>query len=433
MKKPLAIGIFCAMAAVIVGLGIYAASLDSRLDGAGRINSSRADAAMGEFAGALAELDETMRASRYAAGSTLQSTLCAEAASDAAAASAALAALPYATEELETLAHYLNGVGDYMLSLSRETAAGRTLTEAEHENLLALGEAAAELSLETGGIYAALDSGELIMDEYAARSEDEAEGTVGAALAKIDAALGGFPRLEYAGQYSAAALSADYGYLNGRGDVSEDEAKEIAAAFLGVDAAELSSGGRSAGSREVYTFSLAEPERHIAVSVPGGVVLTVSGQCSGGEKRTDAEAARQSAEELAADTLGEAFETVSVDERAGIYEFTLAPLLGETLLISDAVRVSIDASTGELCAWDASAFAMNHVPRGDLSPALTAEAAAESLSAELESEAARLVLTETYGGDEALCWEFACSDGEGQRLFVFIDAKMGNERKIELA
>ena len=122
-----------------------------------------------------------------------------------------------------------------------------------------------------------------------------------------------------------------------------------------------------------------------------------------------------------------------MDERAGIYEFTLAPLLGETLLISDAVRVSIDASTGELCAWDASAFAMNHVPRGDLSPALTAEAAAKSLSAELESEAARLVLTETYGGDEALCWEFACSDGEGQRLFVFIDAKMGNERKIELA
>ena len=105
MKKSLAITMFCLLGAVIIGLGAYAWSLDSRLERAGYISSSFSGGAMGEFAGALAELDETMRESRYATDPALQSTLCARAAAEAASAVTALTSLPYSTQELELLSH----------------------------------------------------------------------------------------------------------------------------------------------------------------------------------------------------------------------------------------------------------------------------------------------------------------------------------------
>ena len=61
------------------------------------------------------------------------------------------------------------------------------------------------------------------------------------------------------------------------------------------------------------------------------------------------------------------------------------------------------------------------------------ESAAAVVSSSLTIEDSRLVLTRSDGGDEALCWEFACTDGDGNPVYVFVDAEMGREVKIELA
>ena len=282
MKKSVAFTIFGVMAAVIIGVGVYAWTLDSRLENAARAGAAYGGGAVGEFAGALAELDESMRESCYATDSALQSTLCAKAAANAASAVTALASMPGATQELETLSQYINGAGDYTLYLSKETAQGRTLTEDERETLSQLSAAVSDISFETGGIFAALDAGDVLLDEYGS-TLSEAKGTVGAALAKLDAALDDFPQLEYDGLYSYTDGTAEL--VDGLATVNEETARQKAADFLGVERSALNPTGLSGGDVPCYGFELTEGDstRWVSVTEQGnGQLLKRRGGRDGG-------------------------------------------------------------------------------------------------------------------------------------------------------
>ena len=433
MKKTHAIAIFCLLGAVIIGLGAYAWSLDGRLERAGREGAAYSGGALGELTGALAAMDEALRESRYATSDALLSTLCAKAAANAAGAVTALASLPYPTQELEKLAQYVNGAGDYALYLSRRAAEGLPMGEEERGNLERLSQAVADISAETGGIAAALDAGELEMDAYAAASED-AEGTVGSSLAALDAALEAFPSLEYAGRYSAAEGGA--AFLEGLDAAGEGEAALAAAELLGAEAGELRRAGlRDAGGYEVYVFEHGEGSgsRSAAVTRLGCLPVSLTGGCSGGKASTSREAALAAALELASGSLGCEFEAVSAEERANAYAFTLAPVTGSgVLLLPDSVFAVVDAATGEVCAYDAEEFILNHSERGELVPAIDASAASAALPQSLKPLSARLALDAVEGGVETLCWLFSCEDAGGGGVNVFVDAKNGVQTKIEL-
>ena len=79
-----------------------------------------------------------------------------------------------------------------------------------------------DISADTGGIFAALDAGELELDEYGAYGVEGASGTVGTALAELDAALESFPELDYDGAY--ARSDASPALLEGLDEVSEGAA-----------------------------------------------------------------------------------------------------------------------------------------------------------------------------------------------------------------
>ena len=429
MKKSLAITIFCLLCALVLGVGAYAWSLDSELEGAGRESGARGSAAVGEFASALAGLSEASREALCSNDAAMQSSLTAKAAANAASAVTALAAMPCSTQELETLALYLNGAGDYALALSRGCARGEKLGEAEREGLAALAGAVGRISSEAGGILSALEDGELCLDEYGASLEG-AEGTVGAALAELDAALDDFPELEYSGRYSSRDTSA--ALLTSFTPVDSETARRKAAEFLGVERSALSPAGKSAA--EVPCFAFDFEGGRVNVTETGGVVLSMSSALAGGVARITAEEAQNTAESFVNSRYDCDFTVVSAAERAGAYDFVLAPLSAEgALLLPDSVTVTVDAAGGEIAAVNAADYVMNHAERGALTPGLTAEAAAAALHPSLSVDSARLVLAETEGGEEALCWEYACLDGGVGRVYVYIDASSGDERKIELS
>ena len=434
IKKSVAIGIFAAMAAVIIGVGAYAWTLDSRLEGKSAAADAYSSGAMGEFTGAMASFDEALRESRYATNSAIASTLCAKAAANAASAVTALASLPYSTQELEVLAQYINGAGDYALYLANECAEGRTLTAAESGALEQLSAAVSGISAETGAIFAALDSGDLTMDEYGASGEENLTGTVGSELAALDAALDAFPELDYAGRYSAASVKPEAAYLNSLEPVSEGEARTAAAEFLGVDESELEAAGRSEGAFAAYGFTheMNGDTRYISVAENGGVVVSLSGACSGGAARVSAEAAVEAALEKLAALSDETFVPVLTTERAGVYDITFVPEIDGVLLMPDAVDVSVDAATGEVCSYSARGYVMYHAPRTGLAPELDADAARAAVPDSLTVEGERLALTRSDGGEEALCWKFACKNAAGEGVNVFVDAKTGLQVKIEL-
>lgn len=434
MKKTVAIAIFAAMAALILGVGAYAWTLDDQLENERSVTTAYSSGAISEFTGAIAGFDEAMRESQYATNTALVSTLCAKAAANASGAVSALTALPYSTQELELLSQYLNGAGDYALYLSSKAAAGDMPTSEELENLAALSEAIEGISSQVGGIFAALDSGDLIMDEYGTVGDDDLSGTVGSELAALDDGLDDFPELDYAGRYSTVSMNPESSYLEGLDTVSEEEARETAAKFLNTDAQQLEPTGLSEGVYAVYGFmqELENGARYITVTEQGGLIASMSGPCSGGKSAVSIEEAEAAAADTLADMFTESFTATESIERAGLYSFTFVPEVDGVLLLPDSIEVDVDAATGEVCSYNAYNFIMYHTDRTGLTPDIDAETAKSAVPSSLTIESERLSLSRSDGGVETLCWEFACKNASGGGVHVFVDAKNSRQVKIEL-
>ena len=434
MKKKTAsiIIAFLSVALIITGLFAWKESADGM--GHLRAGESYGSAAMGELASSLGSMDEAMRASCYATNAPLFSQLCAKAAANAAGAVSALSAMPYSTQELEKLSGYLNSAGDWALYLSREGAEGRLPDEETRKQLGEISDAVSDIAQSVMQLGTQYSDGALVLDSYAACADDGETNTVGCELRRIDSELDEFPELEYDGKYSASALSVSAKSLEGAENVTESKAKAIAADFLGVPQSELESIGRAACDLPCWSFSY-EGEtgdfRMISVSEQGGQVLSVTGS----RRVRAAELGMDEAREIAQDFLERAgvdvTEPVSETEDGGLAAFVFAGSADGVMYPADTVSVSIALDSGEVCAYDATEYILNHTERDLGEPAITAEQAAAALPGSLTALSSKLTAAVTEGGSERLCYVFACEAEDETPVTVYIDAKTGVQTKIE--
>ena len=244
-----------------------------------------------------------------------------------------------------------------------------------------------------------------------------------------------FPELEYDGKYSASALTVAAKSLEGAENVTESEAKAIAADFLGVAQSELESVGRAACDLPCWGFSL-EGEtgdfRMISVSEQGGQVLSLTGSRRVRATELDMDEARKIAQDFLAQAGVEVTEPVSESEDGGLAAFTFAGSADGVMYPADAVSISIALDSGEVCAYDATKYILNHTERDLGEPEITAEQAAEALPESLTALSSQLTAALTEGGSERLCYVFACEAEDGTPVSVYIDAKTGVQTKIEI-
>ena len=434
MKKKTAsiIIAFLSVALIITGLFAWKESTDGM--GHLRAGESYGSAAMGELASSLSSMDEAFMASRYATNAPLFSQLCAKAAANASGAVSALAAMPYTTQELEKLSGYLNSAGDWALYLSREGAEGRLPDEETRQQLEEISDAVSGIAQSVMQLGTQYSDGALVLDSYAACADDGETNTVGCELRRIDSELDEFPELEYDGKYSASALSVSARSLEGAENVTEAKAKAIAADFLGVPQSELESIGRAACDLPCWSFSFEGGTgdfRMISVSEQGGQVLSVTGSRRVRAAELDMDEAREIAQDFLEKAGVDVTEPVSETEDGGLAAFVFAGSVDGVMYPADAVSVSIALDSGEVCAYDATEYILNHTERDLGEPAITAEQAAAALPDSLTALSSKLMAALSEGGSERLCYVFACEAEDEMPVTVYIDAKTGVQTKIE--
>lgn len=435
MKKTTAFLIIAVLSVALIITGLFAWKESTNGMGHLRAGEAYGGAAMGELASSLGSMDEALLASRYATNAPLFSQLCAKAAANASGAVSALSSMPYSTQELEKLSGYLNSAGDWALYLSREGAEGRLPDEETRQQLEEISDAVSGIAQSVMELGTQYSDGALLLDSYAACADDGEENTVGCELRRIDSELEEFPELEYDGKYSASALTVAAKSLEGAENVTESEAKAIAADFLGVAQSELESVGRAACDLPCWSFSL-EGEtgdfRMISVSEQGGQVLSLTGSRRVRATELDMDEARKIAQDFLAQAGVEVTEPVSESEDGGLAAFTFAGSADGVMYPADAVSISIALDSGEVCAYDATKYILNHTERDLGEPEITAEQAAEALPESLTALSSQLTAALTEGGSERLCYVFACEAEDGTPVSVYIDAKTGVQTKIEI-
>lgn len=434
IKKKTFILLISYLAAAVLCLGGYAAA---QTVVGGNYGSTARDGyrhAFDETQTAVADLDQALRKGAYASGAAMSSAVCTEIYGDCLAAQMTMSVLPFSTQELEQTSAFVNRTGDYACYLGRNSARNGGLTDEERGELSKLSAAASQLSAGLTKLRGDIEAGSVVMDdpENVIRARTEAyknAATLSAALLKGESAFPEQDELSYDGQYSYQRAE-DY-----TGDIlTQSQAREKAAAFLGLDAGRLTAQTVSGGRRLGYYFSVALPEGDGSITVDGrtGLVRTFAYSRALPQGGTTEQAAAEAAEQFIEKNGFGGVTLIKCQKAAGMISCAFAPVSGGAKCYTDMIKISVAADNCGVCSFDAGDYIENHRDRQAPAGMVSESAARQALPGTLTVKESGLAVIASPGGSDVYCREFKCVGTDGGAVTVFVNALTGAQQEIEL-
>lgn len=394
--------------------------------------------AFAELSANLNELDVALQKGIYATSPSMLGVLCTQIYGKAMSAQMALGELPYSNVELEQTAAFLAKAGDYAAALSRSASVTGVCSDEQREALRGLSAGASDLSARVAGLQSDLMGGAVTLEDLEAAEArlSAAEGS-GHTLADssyqtMESDFPELPSLIYDGPFSEHIAGRTPAMLEGREDVTQDEARLAAARFLDLKPELFTLVSAGSGRLPTYSFSAMVDggELYVEVTRRGGLVVELLHSRpveSAALSREEAVAA--AAAFLTSRGYPNMTESYFIDQ-GNVLTINFAAQQGEVLCYPDLVKVSVALDNGRVVGFESEGYLMNHTLR-DLprSPVSLGKAQA-ALSPELDILSHRLALIPTGGEYEVLTHEFKCQSADGRHVLVYINAQTGQEEKI---
>lgn len=384
--------------------------------------------ALADLAASVGDMEVSLTKSLCAASPELFTACCADVYARSLTAQAALGQLPSGGEGLETTAAFISRAGAYSLSLAQASAGGNSPSAGDYENLASLKDAAAQLTGDLAGLYYAVRSGDVSvenLEENDTESLDLAHG-----MQDIEDAFPALPTLIYDGPFSEEEHEGVPKQLAGSETVTEEDARTAAAAFTGWDDLEYT--GKRDTEIPVYVFEAeVEGVTHIAeVTQQGGSVLTF--------RSTEASFAQNLSQEQASEIAGAFLTEHGFEHMAESYHeiqagHSVICFVCEedgVLMYPDLVKVAVNLESGAVSGFDAAGYLVNHANRSLPQQIITEETAMASVSPWLTAESCTPCVIPMSEGKEAYCLEVLCTGEDGKHYLVYVNALSGDEEKI---
>lgn len=370
---------------------------------------------------------------QYASSSETLGALTSTVQRGAAGAKESLSSLSAGDTELYNTYKFLSQVGEFTASLNKKAASGGEITKEEREVIKTLSGFAARLSLQFEYMSALLSADYFSFDEISdalIRTDTASEQTVSYAgsIADTEMTFEDYPSLIYDGPFSDNILSKESELLESFGEISSDEAKEIAAVVLGTDEKYLVEEEDTGGRLAAYCFRT--DTYSISVTKKGGFPLEMLSDIEAGEvKLTQADATEKAV--LFLNGLGyfDMVSTYAADED-GICTVNFAYKQGSFICYPDLIKVSVSLTDGKITGFEASDYLMNHTER-DIPPfALTPDEAMENIPSALRVTKISAAVIPTKSASERYTYELLCEDTDGQHILIYKDITTGEEADI---
>lgn len=407
------------IAAALVVLSVCCAIGYSRLTDYRRAAAYSSRASFETTVKAVDSMGSALKKSLYATDGGMCSSLCGQVYASASAAEAALLSLPFATQELENLAGFLNLAGDYAYSLA-PVVSEEGFTQEQQEQMESFSQQAGDFAALLRQLQMNLNNGLVLLDSREQRLQNVGEPDEG----KISAAL-----LEYETGFDGSAFEYDGKYTlkdePEAGELSEEEAKELAATVAGVESREL---------KEEYSYSGTDGRRCYSA---GDMIICVSsrGLESIGQSRLvssgrlSTEKARQRAEEFLSKLGLEEMALISYSDTGTVASFNFAQVQDDALRLDSGVKVSVALDDGSIYAYNGEDYSYE---TAELSWNTDEKTAAQQLPESVSSEGVRRVTIQSEGGREIPCYEFSCLNAQGENLKIYVDAQTGKQCRIDI-
>lgn len=330
--------------------------------------------------------------------------------------------------QTETIFRFLSQVGDYTAYLSEKDK----LSKKEAEQLSALYDYAVKLSEEIGHLASGYYDGEISFEKAAGnlQSEDEKIDFL-TSFSDIEQTTGDYPTLLYDGPFSDSVLQREALMVKGEREITKEEGRNIAAKIMGLKPSELKNEADRDSALALYCYS--KGEKFIGITKRGGFLCYMTNPDFAREATISTEEAVK---------RGAAFlENHGFLSMADTYYYTYDDVCtvnfafreSGTTYYADLIKVSVSLDTGEVVAFDAEGYLMNHTKRSFSEDRVPESDCRKAVSSALQIADVSSAVIPLRNGKEKLCYEYHCSDKKrGQEVLIYIDKETGKEEDIML-
>lgn len=380
----------------------------------------------------MSSINTNLTKGLYANTTPMLSSMAISLTRDASSAKNSLSALPLSDTQLDNMLKFLSQVGSFVSTLDRKLSLGESITNEEREELKQLIDISQKLLSELDGITQGVEDGSVSFEQAGNTLEAKANATtlIDSALGDAEQTLTDYPTLIYDGPFSDHILNQSPKTLEGKADISKDEAQAIAADFIGTDKESLRFDGEVSGTTEAYNFSV--DSINISVCKKGGAVLYLLGSSNAGESALTCEQAIESARNFLSSKGYNDMKESYYSTQDGICTINFAYEKNGVVYYPDLIKLSVSLETGNVISFDARGYIMNHTERSLPENMISADDAKTAVSDYLTVMSTRLAVIPTDYKAEKTAYEFYCKTPDEQEVLVYIDVLTAKEDDILL-
>ena len=390
--------------------------------------------ALADLADYLENINITLEKGLYVTTPTQTSLLSAQLWREAGGAKMSLSQLPVSGTDIDGIYRFLSQVGDYSMTLSKQTITGKAVQDEDRRQLKAMSEYASELSRQVGDMQGLLSGGELWageVEQIISQSGELGEESFAASLAKNAEALTDYPTLIYDGPFSDHIMQQEPKLTKGKTEISEEQAKIAAAHFMQVEPEQLTNGGDETGTLPCFTFNTKDGGS-VAVTKAGGYCVYMNKPRNVDSQTLDFDAALNKAQAYLKSCNLDGFTDSYYMISEGVCVINFAYTQNGVVCYPDLIKVGVALDNGEIVSVEARTYVMNHHDRAITNPSHTVEEAQKVLSPLLTPEKNQRCIALTSGLNEVSCYEFLCKTDEDKEILIYVNTETLEEEFVFL-
>lgn len=366
---------------------------------------------------------------------------------DSSSAKAALTTIPTDELELTSINKYLSQSGNYMVSLAKKLDNGEKLTDEEYENITVLQEHAQNLSAKLFSLGQEIQNGNLKIEQLYTSAKaktanadaknksgggeetaPENENDLKSQVTDMEKGIKDTPSLIYDGPFSDHILSQTPALIQGKPEISMEQAKAAAAGAAQANESDVQFIQEEKSNMPSYCFNVGETS--VTVTKNGGfIAYMLKSRLSENSKISINEAYDSAVKYL--DSLGiKSMESKYYEVKNNVATFNFAYNLNGITCYTDLIKVGVAMDNGEVLSFDARGYIMNHKARDIKNPKISASKAKESVSPNLKISEVNRAIIPTTGKNEIATYEFKTKSKSGDDVLVYINEQTGVEEQI---
>jgi germination protein YpeB len=395
--------------------------------------------AFSEVVCGVGELDTALQKSLYSTSTAMLSSVCTEVYGKAQAAQYALGELPFSTDEFQNTSGFITKVGDYAYMLSKKAGSGKTISEEEQKNLIKLSQTATVLADNLNQLMADINNNgvsvgkmEAVSSTAAKVGSDATSNILKDSFTIMEGEFPETPTLIYDGPFSSHIAGMTPKLLEGKEEITAEDALKRAAAFLGTKNSILKPMGERGGNLPVYMFYANDDGGTLSFEVTkkGGIVSDVFNsrlvKTSVISQKDAVRIATNFLRQKGYQDMQQSYQYADGNTLTVNYAYTKDGVVCYT----DLIKISVALDNGRIVGFESQGYIMNHTERTIPAVQVDETEAQKKVSPLLKVLAHDLAIIPTSGKSEVFCHEFKCENSDGNRYIVYVNAETGAEEKI---